>query len=184
MDRAKFFATLRTKVGRLSPVLVKGFESVLDAADGAPLAHQAYMLATAYWETNKTMLPVREAYWLSEEWRRKNLRYYPWYGRGYVQITWQKNYAKADKELGLGGKLLLTPDMAMEPEIAARIMRLGMDQGWFTGKSLKTYLPMSGVATREQYLNARKIINGTDKDDEIEDFAQIFERCLRDGGLV
>ena len=41
----------------------------------------AYVLATAYWETNRTMKPVEEAYWLSEEWRRKNLRYYPWHGQ-------------------------------------------------------------------------------------------------------
>ena len=34
----------------------------------------AYILATAYWETARTMHPVVEAYWLSEEWRKKNLR--------------------------------------------------------------------------------------------------------------
>lgn len=36
--------------------------------------------------------PVREAYWLSEAWRAANLRYYPWYGRGLMQCTWQDNY--------------------------------------------------------------------------------------------
>lgn len=40
----------------------------------------AYVLATVDWETNKTFKPVKEAYWLSENWRKKNLRYYPFYG--------------------------------------------------------------------------------------------------------
>ena len=38
----------------------------------------AYLLATAFWETARTMQPVDEAFWLSEAWRKKNLRY----GRG------------------------------------------------------------------------------------------------------
>lgn len=40
----------------------------------------AYVLATTEWETANTFKPVKEAYWLSEEWRRKNLRYFPFYG--------------------------------------------------------------------------------------------------------
>lgn len=39
---------------------------------GLSVKHTAYVLATAKWETNHTMKPVREAYWLSEDWRRKN----------------------------------------------------------------------------------------------------------------
>jgi threonine synthase len=42
----------------------------------------AYVLATTEWETAQTFKPVREAFWLSEEWRRQNLNYYPYYGRG------------------------------------------------------------------------------------------------------
>jgi peptidoglycan hydrolase-like protein with peptidoglycan-binding domain len=40
----------------------------------------AYVIATAQWETANTFKPVKEAYWLSEGWRRKNLRYFPFYG--------------------------------------------------------------------------------------------------------
>jgi len=181
-DKGAFYSTVRQRLNGLSPSQVEGIEHLLAACTGAPLAHAAYMLATAWHETNKTMLPVREAYWLSEEWRRKNLRYYPWYGRGYVQLTWQRNYARADQKLGLGGELLRTPDSAMKPDIAAKIMRLGMDEGWFTGVSSKKVLPSKGVATRQQYMDARTIINGQDKSDIIEDYAQVFERALRDGG--
>ncbi len=42
----------------------------------------AYVIATVEWETGNTFKPVKEAYWLSEDWRRRNLRYYPYFGRG------------------------------------------------------------------------------------------------------
>lgn len=188
MDRAKFYASVRANRAKLGKGLttesVQGMELVLNAIDGAPLSHQAYMLATAWHETNATMQPVIEAYWLSENWRRTHLRYYPWHGRGYVQLTWKANYEKADQKLGLGGKLLKNPDLALDPAIAARILRMGMDEGWFTGVKNSSVLPMAGVATRKQYMDARTIINGRDKSDLIEDYAQVFERALRDGGIA
>ncbi len=193
LDRVKFYDTVRAKAG-LTPARIvlkqpqiEGFEAVLNATEGQPLSHRAYSLATAWWETARTMQPVIEAYWLSEAWRKKNLRYYPWHGRGYVQLTWERNYAVADAALaGAGviqaGELLADPELARRPDIAAFILRRGMDEGWFTGVKLSTVLPRAGVATRKQYMDARTIINGRDKADEIEDFAQVFERALRDGG--
>lgn len=183
-DPVRFFTTIRdpSRCGPLKTSQVVGMSEVLGAASGAPLAHTAYMLATAWHETARTMQPVREAYWLSEDWRRAHLRYWPWYGRGYVQLTWEANYAKADEELGLNGTLLAEADLAMKPSIAAAIMRRGMDEGWFTGVKLSNVLPSAGVATRKQYMDARTIINGRDKADLIEDYAQWFERALRDGG--
>ena len=187
MDEGAFFQTVRSRLGGLSQTQVDGINDVLAAAEGSPLAYTSYMLATAWHETNATMQPVREAYWLSEEWRRKNLRYWPWYGRGYVQLTWEGNYRKADAQcaaVGMikAGELIANPDLAMRPDIAAFIMRRGMEEGWFTGVKLSTCLPSEGVASRKQYMDARTIINGRDKADLIEDYAQAFERALRDGG--
>lgn len=191
-DDAAFFKTVRAKLGALSTGQVNGLNTLLLACHGAPLSHAAYMLATAWWETNKTLVPVREAYWLSEAWRKANLRYWPHYGRGFVQITWPPNYDKADKELAEAGlikrgELNANLDLAMRPDIAAFIMRRGMQEGWFSGDkkgrhTLARHLPMSGTATRAQYISARWIINLQDRADEIEDVAQAFERALRDGG--
>ena len=174
---------IRAGFGTLHPSQIDGIKTVLTAMSGAPLAYTAYALATAWWETNKTMQPVREAYWLSEAWRKKNLRYWPHYGRGYVQLTWLPNYAKADAECtkaGMikAGALIADPDLALRPDIAAFIMRKGMDEGWFTGKSFATYLPASGPALTSQFKQARKIINGTDKDDEIAAVAFEFQKAL------
>lgn len=183
-DPAKFFAAIRASVfgGKLTSAQVEGLERILAALAGLPLAHAAYALATAAWETNKTMQPVREAYWLSEGWRQKNLRYFPHYGRGYVQITWPANYAKADEKLGLGGALVADLDMALRPDIAAAIMRAGMVEGWFTGKKLADYLPRQGEATAAQFAKARAIINGTDRAAEIAALAVLFQNALVVGG--
>lgn len=186
-DSDAFFATFRRKAGSVSQSQVNGINTVLKAIEGSPLAFAAYELATSWHETNATMEPVREAYWLSENWRKTHLRYYPWYGRGYVQLTWRGNYVRADAEaaaVGLikAGELIANPDLAMRPDVAALILRKGMEQGWFTGVKLGAVLPHQGVASREQYMHARTIINGRDKADLTEDYAQWFERALRDGG--
>jgi putative chitinase len=190
-DKTAFYDHVRAKLGRLSTMQVEGFEAVLKAIEGAPLSHQAYMLATAWHETDKTMQPVREAFRLSENWRKKNLRYWPHYGRGYVQTTWERNYRKLDEAsaaagLTKAGEILANPDLAMRPDIAALALRKGMEDGWYdsNGKKMSQRLPMKGVATREQYVNARKLVNILDKAELIEDYAQIFERALRNGGLT
>jgi hypothetical protein len=179
-DSGKFFDAIRPLFGSLDQSQVDGCQALLQAFGVArwPIAWAAYGLATAFHETNKTMQPVREAYWLSEEWRRNNLKYYPHYGRGYVQLTWAKNYARADDELDLGGKLISNEDLALQPDIAARIMVHGMEGGWFTGKSLKDYLPLAEQAGFDAYTQARRIINGLDKAQQIAKEAQQFEAAL------
>lgn len=138
----------------------------------------AYVLATADHETNKTFLPVREAYWVknAEQWRKRNLRYYPWYGRGFVQLTWEANYLKAGKKIGVD--LTKDPDAAMQPDHAAKILVLGMKEGWFTGKKLSDYITL----TSSEFVSARRIINGTDKDDEIAALAMKYDAELRKAG--
>lgn len=132
----------------------------------------AYILATANWETARTMKPVREAFWMSEQWRADKLRYYPWYGRGYVQLTWERNYRRAENELGVD--LTSNPDAAMKPEIAAKVLVMGMMFGWFTGAALPVYVN----DTKSDYINARRVVNGTDKAEEIAELARKYEEEL------
>jgi len=183
-DAAAFYASARGSFGALSQDQVDGIQALLQAYGVAqwPIAFAAYGLATAWRETNKTMQPVREAYWLSEDWRKNNLKYYPWYGRGFCQCTWQKNYQRADDELGLVGALIADPDKALEPDIAAMIMVRGMEEGWFSGKKLADYLPASGSADIHQFANSRPIINGTDHAVEIAENAVKFQDALQAGG--
>lgn len=78
------------------------------------------ILGTVAVETAHTFEPVREAFWLDENWRAANLRYYPYYGRGFVQLTWQSNYEAFGNRIGVD--VVDSPDMVMEPKIAALAM--------------------------------------------------------------
>ena len=171
------YAVLRKHFGKLSTIQVKNIDLIIEACNKHNLEYNqaAYVLATAYHETNRTMLPVIEAYWLSEAWRKANLRYYPFYGRGFVQLTWDYNYKKAGEKLGLGNALLDNPKLAQEPKYAAEILVLGSKEGWFTGKKLSDYI----TKTEKKYVGARRIINGTDKAEKIAKEAEIFEKALR-----
>lgn len=136
----------------------------------------AYALATSYWETARTMKPVVEAYWLSESWRKKNLRYYPWHGRGFVQLTWEPNYVRAAKELGV--PFDKDPGLALDPVNAAKIAVTGMREGWFTNKKLSDYITLQ----RSDFIGARRIINGIDKAAEIAKIATEYDALLKADG--
>lgn len=183
-DPSQFYAVLRQTFGPADQSQVDGFNVLLTAMGAArwPISWVAYGLETAWHETAKTMQPVREAFWLSEAWRKEHLRYFPWYGRGYVQVTWEGNYRRADEELALGGALLANPDKALEPDIAAKILVHGMEAGWFSGKGLRDYLPLAGEAGYDAFVHARRIINGTDRAEKIAKEAQTFQNALREGG--
>lgn len=199
MSREAFYRAVRLRLGPLKQSQVDGIETLLEAIDGEPLSYQAYMLATAWHETAQSMRPVKEyggeayftrMYDVAGDRPRTCIAYGntcagdgPKYcGRGYVQLTWKLNYQRATDELG--HDFVGNPDLAMDAKHAAAIMVRGMKEGWFSGKKLSDYLPAAGVATKAQYINARRIINGTDRADLVEDYAQVFERALRDGGVT
>ncbi len=176
----------------------QGVEEILKDCRKAewPIAYVAYALATAYHETAHTMQPIKEyggrAYFMKmydvtgkNPTRARQMGNTKagdgalYCGRGYVQLTWKVNYARAGKELGID--LVNNPDMAMVPDIASDVMIKGMEQGWFTGKSMKSYLPKDRRATLAEFEDARRIINGTDKDTLIAHYALRFQEALAIG---
>lgn len=160
---------------------VDGCSRILDACGEGhwPLAWAACALATAFHETAHSMRPRDEiGHGKGRPYGAVDHTGKAPYGRGYVQLTWTKNYQKADSELGLGGRLAANYDLALEPDIAAKIMIHGMAEGWFTGKKLADYLPKDGEAEQEDFRLARKIINGTDRADLIAGYAMVFQSAL------
>ena len=184
-----FFDYVRQRLfnGKLTAAQVSGMEAKLAIFQkyGLRLSHAAYALATSYHETARRMQPVREGLNASDAWRKKNLRYYPWYGRGDVQLTWEDNYRRADKELSLDGALVSNLDLALDPAISAEIMVKGMAEGWFSKDRLKTphtlsrHLP-NDVGTLAQFRQARRIINLMDKADLIAGYAIQFQEALKE----
>jgi hypothetical protein len=178
----KFFASIRPLFGAMTKAQVEGIEAKLAAfaAAASPIAHVAYGLATSFWETGQKMHPVQEI---------GRGRGYPYgkpgkhggqiaYGRGDVQLTWDYNYERADDELGLKGALTSNYDRALEIEISAQIMVIGMTEGWFTGRKFSSYLPVKGLATLPQFTSARRIINGIDRAEKVAGFAMSFQAAL------
>jgi hypothetical protein len=132
----------------------------------------AYVLATTEWETAHTFSPVREAYWKTEAWRKANFRYWPYYGRGYVQLTWRSNYEKYSRILGID--LVNKPDLAMDGNVALFILVHGFKTGAFTGRKITDYINDSKM----DYVGARRCINGTDKAREIAELARQWRTRL------
>lgn len=174
-NRKSFFAGYRKAFGAVKQDQVNGLEFLLSAFEQdttwKDIRHIAYALATIKHETANTFKPIKEyraragakgranqdRYWLSG-----------YYGRGYVQITWKRNYEK----FGIAD----TPEKALEPDTAFWILTAGMHRGLFTGKKLSDFIKGSTA----DYRSARKIINGLDKADLIAGYARSFETMLRE----
>lgn len=90
-------------------------------------------------------------------------------GRGYVQITGRRNYTDWSRRLGMD--LVGNPNLAKNPQVAARILVGGMKDGTFTGRRLDQYINNN----QTDFRNARRIVNGMDKADT---FAQTAQRLL------
>lgn len=185
-DSAAFFAGVRKVTGSLNQIQVDTINGVLKEAAKHPIGWLAYELATAWHEARFEPQP---------EWGRGKGRAYgkpgkyaqPQYGRGLVQLTWDRNYEWADAALAKAGLiekggLLADFDHALEPDLAAFILVRGMEEGAFTGKSLADYLPKRGPANIADFTKARRIVNGTDRAVKIADHALDFQEAIIAGG--
>mgnify|MGYP000856621469 CR=1 FL=1 len=148
---------------------------------------RAYMLATSYHETAKTMQPIEErGKGIGKPYGRK-VKYnglpYTWpdkmyYGRGDVQLTWFDNYMQMGDILGL--PLLKQPELALDPDISAHILVEGMilgksSRGDFTGYSLENFFNNH----RDDPLGARRIVNGLDQAPIIAGYHCKFLEAIR-----
>lgn len=197
-DRKTFFDCYRRERGRLTRAQVAALERLIGFIEADPhltsIRHAAYLLATAGHETAWTFEPIDErggaAYF--------NRRYGPqtkvgrtlgnteagdgarFHGRGYVQVTGRANSRKLTRALatayGLTADLEAKPELLKDPQIAYWAASYGMRTGLFTGKKLSDYLNRRVT----DYRNARRIINGLDRADDIAGFAREFETILRD----
>lgn len=180
MINRKIFFELYKKVldpdRKLSQVEVNALDTFLNFFDidfkTFSLRQWAYVFGTVFHETGATFLPLRESPRMSDDWRKRNFRYFPYYGRGYVQLTWNYNYKAYGNKLKID--LVNNPDLAMKPEVSWFILVDGFKNGVFTGKKISDYINDK----KTDYAGARRCINGTDKAQLIANYAKSFEIIL------
>jgi putative chitinase len=200
INRKFFFDQCRQTLftGKLSAGQVSGLSFVLDVWEPA-LAKKddrwlAYALATAFHETAFTMQPIRERggrdYFIrmydpnsalaQRAALARSMGALPgdgplFYGRGFVQLTWRRNYAKMGAAFGVNlTSDAVAADQALQPALAAQIMFKGMMEGAFTGKKLADYFNPH----TEDWKNARRIINGLDCAEAIALYAKKFYSAI------
>ena len=178
-DAAAFFAKWRESFGPIQTKELDGINALLAEMEGRGWQDRrwwAYVLATAWHETASTMAPIAEyGKGKGRAYGKPDAAGRAYYGRGFVQLTWQENYAKLGTLLGID--LVGDPDLALQPGPAAEIMCLGMAEGLFTGKSLGDYFD----ADTDDPINARRIVNGTDKAVLIAGYYQKALLCVAAG---
>jgi len=125
----------------------------------------SYQFATTFKETGRTMWPIME---YGSQSYLTGKPYYPYIGRGFVQLTWEENYATMSPIVE--EDLVEFPDLALSPDIAAIVMHEGMRDGLFTGVALGDFFN----DTVDDPVNARKIINGLDCAEEIAGYHAHF----------
>ncbi len=179
-----------------------GTDAILNAWNADPgLQHSpwlAYILATAYHETAKFMRPIRETLASSDESAIRRLQnhyekngsigpYYwhiipetgkAYFGRGYVQLTWDYNYKEADAQLGRESReesFYWNPDLTMEPDESIQITYDGMVDGWYTTWCMLSYMPPD---RQPDFIEARRVINGKDKAGLIAGYAEDFLKAI------
>lgn len=172
IDRKEFYSQIRATLvkGGLNQAQVDGFEAILDEWEKRnlhDLRWLAYIMATAWHETAQRMQPIEEFG------RGRGKAYAPtYYGRGFVQITWERNYARLSDVIGVD--LVTHPEKALEMDNAIKILFDGMIDGLFTGKALSDYFDRES-----DWRGARAIVNGKDRADDIAGYAKKIWDSLR-----
>jgi len=169
MNTDKLFQAIRSYSKTLSQTQVDGINAILESCAKHMVndsRHVAYIMATAYHESR--FKPIEEI----GKGAGKPYGKTPYWGRGYVQLTHKDNYVTFGHLLHID--LVSRPELALQIDVAAEIITIGMRDGLFTGVGLSRYFN----ATRTDAINARKIVNLLDKAALIAGYYDTFLKAL------
>lgn len=157
---------LKTLFGKeLTQLQKEGMTAILNECKQLDNRFTAYILATVFHETGRRMQPVKE---LGGEEYLKSKKYYPYYGRDLTQTTWKINYERVKRFSGID--VVANPDLIAQMPLAAKVAVTFMVNGWYTSKKLSDYFNEK----KSDSINARRIINGTDKAGMIAGYYDVF----------
>jgi hypothetical protein len=127
-----------------------------------PMDEFAYLLATIAHETAYKMQPIKE---MGGDRYLRSKKYYPYVGVGLIQATWKRNWDI------LGIKSV---EDGLQWPSALYAAFYGMDAGIYTGKRLSDFIGHGRI----DYVNARRIINGLDRAEDIAKIAGSFRKAM------
>jgi predicted chitinase len=164
------FPTIRSFARRSVPLILQECNN----SGVANLAQIAYILATAEHESHlgewmEEFASGWDYEWWSELGNDQAGDGPRFKGRGFVQLTGRSNYTNWKNRLGID--IVSHPEKVMEPEIAAKILVQGMREGAFTTVKLNDYIG-------NDFVNARRIINHTDRAAQIAAIADEYLKVL------
>jgi len=144
---------------------------------GRALEVLAYVLATAEHETGRYK-------WLAEI-GGPHTRYAPYYGRGYVQLTWKQNYVRYNTKLHNVGLLTADQNIVTNPNFLSQNTQASRDcmafiiiDGMVTGAFGKPVINFIN-ANKLDYINARRSVNILDKAAMIAGYAKAWATILQ-----
>lgn len=192
IDRVQFFTELkRSLFKKFTQLQVDGINAILDECQLQKITnvHQiGYIFGTAYKEgfdpkgeqtgvRNHRLVPIRE---LGSDKYLRSKSYWPHVGLGYVQLTWEYNYATMQVEIQKSHRfpdvnIVKVPEQALRIDVAAFILVYGMKHGVYTQKHKLSHF-INNETT--DYKNARRIVNRLDCWEEIAGFAKAFTVAL------
>lgn len=197
INREKFYSSIRLDLfpTGLKQSQVEGIEAILnywEASNLDDLRWLAYILGTIYHEVAATMQPIEERGKGKGKDYGKKLKYGKgpgkripytspdkiYYGRGFPQNTWYEVYealTKAAFKYGKNWDFLNHPELLLEMEPSVWATFYAMVSGLYTGKKLSHYFNK----TKEDWVNARRIINVLDKAELIARYAKSFYSALQ-----
>lgn len=158
----------------------KSAQAIIGAAEAQQLtkAQIAYILATAEYESDS--FNTLEEYSSGNQYENRNdlgntqagdgPRFK---GRGYVQLTGRRNYTKYTEITGI--ELVKLPIILMNwPALSVFVIVDGMMRGVYTGRRLDEFVN----SRKEDFFNARQVVNGHDRAQKIANQAYDWLRQL------
>lgn len=205
-DRKIFFDEYKKHFGSPSKSVVAALTQILNFFEKYfgwwdMIEQMANTLAQIKRETAHSYEPCAEGYYLgdadepgyfqgnTDRVRRfwKHLRYFPFFGRGHVQNTWEANYKKLTAYIKkyfpeIAARfpdfdLVKTPDLLFDPDVSMAATTLGMHLGLYRpGQTLDRYIN----PTRVDYFTAREIVNGDKRYHDTGDKVSVGEHIVSD----
>jgi hypothetical protein len=199
INRDFFFDHIREYLfnGSLRQSQLDGMNAILDKWEAESSKDDdrwlAYMLGTTHHETGQTMQPVRETFaatdddaikrlekawaagklpWVKTPYWRRDADGKSWLGRGFVQLTHKANYETLGDAIEVD--LITDPDRAMDLDTALKVLFVGMRDGLFTTAKLSDFFNVS----KENWVQARKIINGLESADLVASYAKTYYAAI------